>query len=197
MWGLVRQFVPGVSLRVVLPKEPHKKNPVKRTGFFRFFSKRTQFFWVLPKRTGFFWPQKNRVLLAPVVLNTRILFPRHAGAAHSHCHCLQTQNLNPPRRKNSPPEIHLKVRRLIRAGDQTEPKITWFFWPVLLGPKEPGSFGENPKEPGSFYGVLFVGFFWQNHWQGCRFVQRGYADSPLRVWGTAETGTPRPSHERE
>jgi hypothetical protein len=35
-----------------------------------------------------------------------------------------------------------------------------------LGPKEPGSFGENPKEPGSFYGVLFVGFFWQNHWQG-------------------------------
>jgi hypothetical protein len=29
-----------------------------------------------------------------------------------------------------------------------------------------GSFGENPKEPGSFYGVLFAGFFWQNHWQG-------------------------------
>jgi hypothetical protein len=43
-----------------------------------------------------------------------------------------------------------------------------------LGPKEPGSFGKNPKElgsfgkkpkeSGSFYGVLFVGFFWQNHW---------------------------------
>jgi hypothetical protein len=43
--------------------------------------------------------------------------------------------------------------------------------PVLLDPKEPGSFGENPKEPSSFYGVLFVGFFWQNHSQGaaCTF----------------------------
>jgi hypothetical protein len=53
----------------------------------------------------------------------------------------------------------VKVRRLLRASDQTEPKRTRFFWPVLLGPKEPGSFGENPKEPGSFYGVLFVGSF--------------------------------------
>jgi hypothetical protein len=47
----------------------------------------------------------------------------------------------------------------IRVFKTTGAKRTRFFWgqknPVLLGPKEPGSFGKNPKEPGSFYGVLF------------------------------------------
>jgi hypothetical protein len=36
-----------------------------------------------------------------------------------------------------------------------------------------GYFGKNPKEPDSVYGVLFVGFFWQNHWQGALLVVGG------------------------
>jgi hypothetical protein len=46
----IHRLVGSAALPVVLPKEPHKKNPIKRTGFFR----------VSPKRTRFFWAQKNR-----------------------------------------------------------------------------------------------------------------------------------------
>jgi hypothetical protein len=96
--------------------------------------------------------------------------------------------VRPPPPKNRKTDRSKKTKKtfyialLLRAGDQTEPKRTRFFWPVLLGPKEPGSFGENPKEPGSFYGVLFVGFFWQNHWQGRRAHQTMYFCSRLRKW---------------
>jgi hypothetical protein len=59
------------ALRVVLPKEPHKKNPIKRTGFFRFFPQKN--------RVLLGSAQKNRVLLAPVVLTREFPSPATPG----------------------------------------------------------------------------------------------------------------------
>lgn len=148
-------FLVAPSLPVVLPKEPHKKNPIKRTRFFRVFPKRTRFFWAQknrPKEPGSFGFRLITCPYEPPHLHSGGFlseFLRLVGLRFFVCRQWQWLCAAPAWRG-----------KRIRVFKTTGAKRTRFFWgqknPVLLGRTQKNwvLLEKNRKNQ-----VLFTGFF--------------------------------------